>query len=245
MKNFTKLFSLILVTILLFSNLPAAAQFTIPSQSGNSSAPGALGQSIFPNLGSMGAQFIRPALGTFTFINQSSASATDNTIPGPLTLKPAARTVATNIISLAVAQPTPPYTIIALLQRLGPIQAAVVSGIMLTDGTKYILFGVANVGTAGTQSLVVGRYTTAVLSTTAALIWGFQSAPLVWLRLVNDGTNITYSISYDRIDWLPILTEAKGAFLGTITQIGWSIDTNDNSSSGQLSWLQLWYWVVS
>lgn len=247
MRKFTKLFSTTAALTLLISNLsaPAFAQFSIPSQSSPPiSSSATLGQSIFPNLGSLSTQFVRPAAAAFSFLNQSGAALTDNSLPGPLTLKPASRAGASNLISLVLSQPVTPYTITALLQRISPIQGAYAGGLVLTDGTKYIFFGLANASLTGTQLLVVGRYTNVNLTTTAAIFWGFQSSPLVWLRVVNDGTNITYSLSYDRVDWLPVLTESKTAFL-TISQVGWGLDTNDNGSSNQIPWLQLWYWVVS
>ncbi len=62
-----------------------------------------------------------------------------------------------------------------------------------------------------------------------------------WLRMNNDGTNWTFSMSHNGADWLSFYSESLTAFLGsTITDLGVYGDNHDVSSTGLSSMISIW-----
>jgi hypothetical protein len=71
-----------------------------------------------------------------------------------------------------------------------------------------------------------------------------------WFRIVNDGVNTSYWISPEGVLWKQMYTEASGAFLGTISKVGFGLERANNGSDPGIvgdvnSSILLWSWVES
>lgn len=168
----------------------------------------------------------RPLLASFTWRNQGSATAVDIT-NGPLSIK-INNGVDTNNHGLEMAVPgSTPWTLTVQFGgvALKPFTAGGGAYAYVTDGTKFAQIGVNNPSQAYNVGYVIHQTTTAWSSGTNAFTNG--GAPVgdrLWLRISNDGTNLIYSASTDGAVWDQWFTEAKGAFLGTITAAGFLLN---------------------
>ena len=60
-----------------------------------------------------------------------------------------------------------------------------------------------------------------------------------WMALVNNGTSITCSVSFDRQNWIPAGGEAISAHVGTITHMGAHVNFNNGTAFARNAGLQL------
>jgi len=119
----------------------------------------------------------------------------------------------------SVAAPTAPYTIDAdlTMNTILPTTKATVGGVGWTDGTKvdYLLCGYVGNGSQcnlNQQSLV--NFTT--INTAGTTYYPIIGMGDIWLRIADNGTNITMSFSTDGITWTPVYTIAKASgYLGS------------------------------
>ncbi len=122
-----------------------------------------------------------------------------------------------------------PYTLqVRLRNTYAPYQYRG-AGIIITDGTKYILFGMQAQGASGgtPDNLVVVHFTNSTTFSANHLSLG-TFGQVEYLQLVNDGTNLKFSISRDGRNWVQLDSELIGAFLGAITKYGVGANVNNN-----------------
>lgn len=188
------------------------------------------------------APFTRPALSSFTWVNQITTTATDHA-NGPLTLitQPAQPF---GVSGLQMPVPvSAPYTLSAQILMAGPGVGSnenYSSGIYFTDGTKFLAFNFYNI--AGPQ-IGINQWASTTDNSNAVIFEPFIGSNL-WLRMRNDGTTITFWISSNGADWVPFnYSEASGAFLATITACGFCIN-NNNSAQGIAAALNNWELVA-
>lgn len=155
----------------------------------------------------------RPALASFSWINQGSATAAEIT-NGPIVVT-VPMVGSENNRLLVQNVPSAPWTLTAQIQSLLVSANYNDGGLVLTDGTKLIKFDRANTGALevnwynSVSSFNAGKYAkTFVLGT-----------DVLWFRIYNDNTNVNYQISTNGALWTTLYSEAKGAFL-TISQAG-------------------------
>jgi hypothetical protein len=89
--------------------------------------------------------------------------------------------------------------------------------------------------TPGTLSIVSGSQ------------YGFQFLDyFAWFRVKDDGSNLTYYISPDGLQFEEVYSEPSGSFLGTIDKVGFGYNragSGDYISPGQVADTILWSWV--
>lgn len=119
---------------------------------------------------------------------------------------------------LAQAEIAATFTVTTAISFAGdPTSAPHVGGVILTDGTKLIVFGLR--GESGQMLLEVQEWNTfnsfsgAPYSNADQFPAGF--GPLIWLRVTEDATNRTYFLSSDGITFAAVYQEAVGTFLTT------------------------------
>lgn len=92
------------------------------------------------------------------------------------------------------------------------------AGIAISDGTKYEFHGTTlNTGPLNSTIFYLtaaNSYSTGDYNTTN---W---YTPPEYYRIVNDGTNLKYYVSWEGRDWILLLSQLVGAHLGTITKVG-------------------------
>lgn len=152
-----------------------------------------------------------------------------------------------------ITYPTAPFTLTARLEvsfqtQTVPGSVAALFGICISDGTKLIEVGPAfRNGTPATPwldsgwHLFPGSWTNL---TTYSATYNSNAWPLAflgqipkWYRLADNATNRTWSYSFNGIDWVPIATESRTAFL-TPTRIG--VAGNNYSGNGALLRVSSW-----
>jgi hypothetical protein len=117
-------------------------------------------------------------------------------------------------------------------------------GIAVYDGTKVIEFGIQYQG-AGTPILLISQFNTVssfnsspITKANSYLTW----SPALWLQIQEDGTNRTYRMSADGINFFQVYQETQTTFL-TTTQYG--IDVRNTSSGGQITQLEPVSWKAT
>jgi hypothetical protein len=134
--------------------------------------------------------------------------------------------------------PTPPFTLIAYLDAVYPsilgipgnANSALFSGIIVSDGTKYINLGAMSANASGSPWIngdgwYVGAAFWSIASVFSSAYNGnFSPQTFIgkmpkWFRYIDDGTNRMMAYSANGLDWTPVVTEARTTNL-TPTRIG-------------------------
>jgi hypothetical protein len=183
-----------------------------------------------------GSIYNRPALSAFTWCNQSGvgASATDNT-GGPLTMSITNTTLSLTALTLPVPGST--WTIIAQLftdqgggnQFLGLSLHNTLTG----PGLVFSIYG--------KSTFYIFRFSSPTSYTSGTGGAGASYNP-AWLKIVNNGTNLTYSSSSDGFDFVTVFTTTLTADLASITHIGFAGTANNSTSNYHV---KLYNWTLT
>jgi hypothetical protein len=112
-----------------------------------------------------------------------------------------------------------PYTITACLLLNLPNESSVQGGMWIGDGTKFETCGCGMTATEGCLVQYWNSYSSFNFAIRYNYRIGLNGKP-IWLRIKNDGTDLTHSFSFDGLSYMDMYQHAKGGFLGTITQAG-------------------------
>jgi hypothetical protein len=196
----------------------------------------------------------RPAGTAFsTFLNQTNsgggapttAMLTDNGAPLPLVLVAGVGS-GTAITAVLKTAPAPPWTLIVGMASFSfstPYVLPIVLYDSVNDKAEFLDWS-GETSAIPAPQIIVGTITAATnpastitLGTTVTLPF---SDYFFWFKLVNDGTNLTYSAGPDGILFNEIYSEPLTSFLANIDQIGFGIDRSDSSASPTQA--ILWQW---
>lgn len=183
----------------------------------------------------------RPALASFTWVNQASATATDHT-NGPLTIvQPASTDNAIHGLKIAVPGSTPWTVTAQVTNSIFTIGVGFPGyGIFITDGTKLILFSIQSQGSNAADILVQEFPSATGSSAGNILALATTIVPVSsWFRITNNGTNLLFSMSNNGADWTQLASSAVGAYLGTITGAGFHL-FGDNLANPTIAALLNW-----
>lgn len=174
-----------------------------------------------------------PVDSQFSWLNQGTAyvSASNNQIG--LTALAAS---GDNIKMRTISAPAAPYFVTACIKQAGVGTGS--SGLGFSDGTKFInIFQFVN---TTSPEIGVGKYTN---STTFS---AFYVNPLVvwaspvWLRVQDDGTNLSFYYSADALNYILVTQQTRTNFFSAApTLVGYFTDSNSstiNSTVSLLSW---------
>jgi hypothetical protein len=121
-----------------------------------------------------------------------------------------------NLRTLVKAQPSTPYHIEFFLKGLNFNLNSTAAGVYFYDGTKFI--GIECLGQNAGTILRVQRWNsitsvgTSVYAPSGGMLVGLEFGG-VWLRLGNNGTNLTFDYSFNRGDWWQMYTETLATFI--------------------------------
>lgn len=169
---------------------------------------------------------------SFSIVNNVSATITD-AADGTIVARVPAQsgTNNNNVVSLLRTIPSTPYSLVAALQYMfvphnfGTFR----TGLTISDGTKFLCSNVY-LGSSGPACAEISEYSSATSSPSPADYLDsllYQSLYL-WLKIADDGTNLTFYRSPDGQNWLEdfqvgrtsYLTPAYvGLFLDNATQV--------------------------
>jgi len=155
----------------------------------------------------------------------------------------------TNVLRAAtIAVPAAPYVIdmnLAGTALLAGSANYVKMGALWSDGTKAQVLSIVDIAVAANFDVE----TYSALSTYAALVATFYARfnpQSLWMRLADNGTNVTFSVGPDGVSWLPVYTIAKASgYLGAggYSNVGFFINEQVMGNGG-LGTITLQSWRV-
>ncbi len=176
-----------------------------------------------------------PTVASLTWQNQGAATAA-NQSNGIYMFAPASS--GDNIRALVKSSyPSTPYTF-----TLGEcLNYSLVNyaqgGICISDGTKYVVFGVGYNG--GNALCAVQYWTNASSFSSSPASLTIRDSQFIWLRVLDNGTNLIFSVSPNGIDFSTVIaTVARTAFL-TPSKVGIYLNVTNathSMSANFLSW---------
>jgi hypothetical protein len=185
-----------------------------------------------------GRTHVVPELANFTWVNQGSSVATDETYgigiyaPG---------LASANIAMLVQSTPTPPYTATMRLDLSMLFHSNNEYGMVLRNSSTGALQIFSLYSNAGTLTMIVQNWDSAtafnaIAASGVAIQAGFTPR---WLRIRDDSTNRHYEWSVDGETWVSFYSVGRTSFI-TPDQVGvqWSMhgSTAARASLALLSW---------
>jgi hypothetical protein len=190
-------------------------------------------------------EFTEPDQSLFSWINQSSA--TISTVYGPSILTTPAPGGAGENVNLRVqATPTTPYSLLmAFIPQIDPVNNTS-CGMALRESSTgnfiffRLLFDTASTITKSDIVFSVDKYTspTVFASNYAVVSAGFLRGSIIWFKVFDDGTDITWSYSNDGQNYTNITTQSRTDFLASgPNQIGFAINSNVTTGAAGMTLL--------
>lgn len=181
-----------------------------------------------------------PNIGTFTWVNQGAATATQ-TVSGGSVLMTMPLVAGLNWRGLFTTPPATPYKVKTQFASLAGTTITD-TGLYFYDGTK--LMGIEFLGlTTPVQTAVrvekIANVTTDSSNPFISENYGSSSLSGMWFQLRNNGTTLFFDVSRDGINFLNLYSEAVGTFI-TPTKIGYGGGTQASHP------LSMWWlnWIV-
>lgn len=194
---------------------------TITAASGGGGGSVPLGISSGPDwppasAGSRDDEFTGSSLsGSWTQVNATGSSAVLN--QSWINLIPKIVGGAFNIYAITQPQPVAvPWTILAKVNALDP-GFNYWSGLCVSDGTKFISFGP---GISATLRYARWSNVTTNASDGSVNAYGINMSGPVYIKIVNDGSNLTFYVSANGAHWFQPYQESVTVFLSATTSVG-------------------------
>lgn len=173
--------------------------------------------------------------GLSTWGNQGSASVADTAVGVTITSPSAGATDSWNIRHKTA--PATPYTITGLV-ALTSMGATILRGVGMGwyDGTKAQVMRLVFNGNAAPTLYVSNETTLTAFSANVVGPFSMVMNPC-WMRLADNGTNITFSTSHDGVNFSLVYTVAKASgFLGSggYSSIFFGVEANGETTYGTL-----------
>jgi len=158
-----------------------------------------------------------PALGSWTWLNQGGATATNN--GGTLLMLIPDSSTSLDWRLLYVAEPTPPYGVVACISSMQGNFNSQTAGIYFCDTGSGNISGLEFLTQVGVRSWSVRNFASPtsggsiVYQQTGGEVWrGPDTAPM-WVRLRNDATTLSYDVSLDGSNWRNLYSQLLTAFV--------------------------------
>lgn len=209
--------------------------FTVTDDSGNSRckiAGTTFGEIITP-----------PAIGSFTFDGHGIAGTPTATQQGNSIYMYQPGTASDAIAELYMSPPATPYSVAVKITVFCLKWGFTSCGPYFGDGTKEVRI----CKQIGNDEVTVEKYTnTTTFSSTAFSQAATLHSPMNWFKIRDDGTNKSFYISPDGINWYSVYSESSTAWLATTTRIGISFNggSGGTSNTGRTSATILHSWKI-
>lgn len=182
-----------------------------------------------------------PVSGTpaFSWLNQGGATES-GTNGGLILTAPAGAGDALRV--RYIAQPTRPYTITAAFRANISSDQNYHAGLCWYDSGSGKLTSwevINNTGASGINIGVINWNSTTSFNGAPHGAANFSWGDLIWLRMTDDGTNFTYYISSDGINFIQWYQTARTAFL-TPGNVGYFLSCNNAFTTSSGLWLLSW-----
>lgn len=153
-----------------------------------------------------------PTVNTFAWRNQGSATLTSRT--GSLTINAPALAADSEKVREKTA-PATPWTVTALLLPQLHKQSFNQCGVCVRDsvGGKLVLFGIQAVTASYPTQMIVSYWTNETTFSTQPYNFDIVPTQWIWLRIGDDGVNLTFAWSMNGFDFISLTSLARHAFL--------------------------------
>ena len=219
----------------------------------NRPAPGQVGRLFFPSDGgglvwrdngtawegwSNGTGPFFPPVGVYTnWLNQGLRGVYDESTGIPYLSDSGPSTSANFVIGRFTTAPAAPWTFTTAFKRSDSGQCNANCGIFLRDATTGHLttYGWNSAGTEYEMGWLLGTFTSVTTFNTSldGLEKIYGNADLIMLRLVNNGTTVTYQYSHDWHNWKTHATfNVSGHYTASFDQAGFYVNTFAGPASG-------------
>lgn len=199
-----------------------------------------------PMIGGIALGFEPPLSGSFTPINEGTSTLT--TLSGSLLLTALPDGTGNSRHLYVQAAPATPYTLtVGMILQVWPAPNPTLGGLVFRESStgKFVEF--ATYFTGNTNHLLTDKYTNPTTSAGAyddgAVQPGFSTQGVLWLRIRDDGTNLSWFWSQDGVSFQPWLSiRSRTDFMTTgpnqIGLVAQSLDTTAgrNVFMNVLSW---------
>ena len=192
----------------------------------------------------------------WSWVNQGAASVDQQ--KGMVQLLSPASVAGTSVRARVTTAPGTPYTIemglVPYFPTAGSVSNLAAIGIAFREsgtGKMVVIFFANFKASSGTgpSAIFVATYTNATTFNTnlaefvtVILPPSYLAFPVMWLRVTDNGTNLIFEYSYDRVHWTTLTTAGRTAFMaGGPDQIGvvWTVQSSSVEAGGWvLSWIQ-------
>lgn len=173
-----------------------------------------------------------PAIGSLTWANQGSATATSQN--GAILMSSPATSSDSIRALVNTSYPATPFTFtVGVIPNIPTLNFYNV-GITVSDGAQFLGFSMLTISSVmGNFAPNYAQWTNSTTCCTGQIIpfGAFTPGVPIYLTLTDDGTNFTYWVSSDPLDLkrVQVIQVSRTAFL-TPSQIGIFVDTNTSSS---------------
>lgn len=132
------------------------------------------------------------------------------------------------MVGFTFAKPGATYTATAGYQHTPGFDpsapAQYMAGLAITDGTKYITMSAFTSGSAPQSFGITFTHWNTAGTVTATFVGPAYTyigpGNLLWMRIINDGSQRFYQISSNGISWVPLFSESNSTFITTETRVG-------------------------
>ena len=204
-------------------------------------------QSYFPPLNKLVAADGKTLLTSadFSWTNQGTASVTD--FGGTICLRAPSTSNDQHRI-LTVSAPSAPWTLIAAVKLFhvgGGASTNNQLGICIRESGTGKIYSIAmNRQNGATMRFAIDKWTSATNYSSTPFLNNnpIFFSDILWVKVVDNNTNIVISVSNDGVEWVQILSESRTTFMaGGPNQIGITINNgSDNTATDAL--LRLLHW---
>jgi hypothetical protein len=193
---------------------------------------------VISAVGGGGSSLTPPPTTGWTWVNQGGATVNNNAVAATMTIPSSA---SLNWILQTRPTPATPFTLIAYIKSIQLLKNVNLFGLYFYSTSSGNLLGIEFEGANSVTPYLRVERMNSVTSDNSTVF----STPLIgglsgglWMKLTDDGTNLTFAISVDGVSFLSLYSEAFGAFI-TPNAIGFgglNMNTGQNIAGSVLSW---------
>lgn len=173
---------------------------------------------------------------TWSWVNQRSSVASQDSTSGAFVLQ-SPRSTGINYSLLVKTAPATPWTMTMEYDVFGPTVNNFCTGLVVRDSAtgKFVIFGSNSDSGASTTGRILWSANYTNETTFSASGSYFANTPFIeltrFLRLADNGTNITAYASVDGVTWLNLGSASRTAFLASPNQIGFAMDPQNGPTA--------------
>lgn len=185
--------------------------------------------------------FVPPVIGNFTFVTHSIAGTPTAVQQGNSLYIYHPGTSSDANVELYITPPATPYSFASRLIPFGLNWSFTSMGMYFGDGTKLsrLVYQLNNNQVISDRYSAWNTFSATEFSQTAS-----SFCTPTWFKIRDDGTNKTFHMSMDGINWMQLYTESTTAYLASTTRVGFALNGNTGgANNGKVAGLLIQSWT--